>query len=157
MTARRLHQRDRCVDAPGHVVRLRDRVDSEGGNVTLFAVIFMFALYLAVAMVVDGGRVLDARRDVYAAVAAAARAGAAQTVDEANTATFDPTLVRARVERVLAATGYQDGGVVVGAGQVTVSAATHVNYLLFPFGGGRDVTATASVLLLTGVSSAVNR
>jgi Flp pilus assembly protein TadG len=95
----------------------------ERGTVTVFVVSMTVALLLVAGLVLDGGRMISARRDADAVAAAAARAGV-QGLDEAGIrrsggAPVDVFAARARVGRYLAATAYT-GSVDVRGDTVTV-------------------------------------
>jgi Flp pilus assembly protein TadG len=53
-----------------------DRTNDDGYALTMFLVVFSFTFLIITAMVVDGGRILSARRDASNAAFTAARVGA---------------------------------------------------------------------------------
>ena len=81
----------------------------EEGQVTPFVTLLAVALLLCAGLVVDGGRILAARRQAADVAGGAARAGAqAVSVDElraTNRQTLDPGRARADAEAYLAQAG----------------------------------------------------
>lgn len=89
------------------------------GTVTAFAAAITLAMLLAAGLVVDGGRVIDARITAGDVAAAAARAGAQEVVGvRAGVPRIDP----ARAER--AAHAFLAGAGLFGAVQATPEAVT---------------------------------
>ena len=99
---------------------------SDRGTVTVFVVSMTVALLLMAGLVLDGGRIIAARREADAVAAAAARAGA-QGVDETGLrqtggAPVLPADASSRVARYLASTGFTGSTAVTGD---TVSVTVH--------------------------------
>jgi hypothetical protein len=83
---------------------------NERGTITVFVVSMTTALLLVAGLVLDGGRIISARREADAVAAAAARAGA-QGIDEiglrkTNGAPIGNLDAQARVHRYLAGTDF---------------------------------------------------
>ncbi len=99
---------------------------NERGTVTIFVMSITTALLLVAGLVLDGGRVITARREADAVAEAAARAGV-QGVDEEGLRQTTGAPVRAsdaidRVQRYLASTQFTGTATVVGD---TVSVEVH--------------------------------
>jgi len=125
------------------------------GAFTAPAVVLISALFLLASFVSGAGRAFDARRDVRATAAAAARAAAQGSADSLlHGQVIDTAGLQARADAVLAAAGYTAVSVRVDGGRVWVTARGQVHTILpDPFGlNGRDVVATASAEMLVGVN-----
>ena len=117
---------------------------TDAGAVSVFVVIVATALIAVTGLVLDGGRLLAARREAQDIAANAARAGA-QALDEhrlrAGRTVLDPIAamhaVSAYLSRTPAAGTSRDG-----VDTVTVTVHMPVRTLLPGFGGGRTVRAT---------------
>ena len=121
------------------------RFRGEGGSVTAFTVVVLVGLLMAAGLVLDGGRILAARRDAIDVGRGAARAGA-QAVVPPDTSSggvpqVDPAEAGVLARRYLARAGYQ-GDVAVAGTTVTVTVHTRVSMLVFPI-GSRDVRVEA--------------
>lgn len=116
------------------------------GSISVFAVIIVMALILAAGLVLDGARLLAARREAGDIAGNAARAGA-QAVDERalrdGTAAVDPVGGRDAVARHLASTPATGRARIVGD-TVTVAVRMPVRMLLLGLGGVRDTTVGAT-------------
>jgi hypothetical protein len=99
------------------------RRGGEGGQITIFVVIFTVAALLLGALVVDGGFVLAARRRVIVEADAAARAGAdalaADAYRSSGEVVLDPAAAAAAARGFLAAAGHS-GSVEVRGDRVVV-------------------------------------
>jgi nanoRNase/pAp phosphatase (c-di-AMP/oligoRNAs hydrolase) len=124
------------------------------GSVSLLLVALFAGAVLLAGLIVDTGRVLYANADASDLAGKAARAGAQQislTSLRAGTPTLDRTAAAA------AARGYLDrhhvaGTVTVTVDTVTVTAQTHVTYILLAASGrtGETVIQTRSAVALRG-------
>jgi Flp pilus assembly protein TadG len=123
------------------------RLSGARGNVSLFVVILLPALIVCAGLALDGGRQLQARRDVNAAAASAARAAIQMTAPEAAHG-LDPGLAAARAETELGRRGVR-GAATVSGSTVTVTASDSVDNLVLP--GGRTVTGSATARADKGV------
>lgn len=84
---------------------------NDRGSVTVFVVVFTFALLMVGGLVIDGGYTLAAHRRAFNEAEAAARSGA-QAVDmdllrSSGTVQLDPDEARTRAEAYLASTGHE--------------------------------------------------
>jgi Flp pilus assembly protein TadG len=134
----------------------------EDGSITLFAVVIVAGLLIALGLVVDGGRQLAAQRQADAVADQAARAGA-QALDRTllrttGTARLDEAAAAAAARRFLAESG-ADGAVDVTATTVTVRVtATHPTEVLGLIGLARmTVHATGTATLTPGIATAETR
>ena len=143
-----------------HPARTRSRgrrLRGDSGYVTGIVLAILPALLIAAALVVDGGRQIDTRRDVHGVAAVAARAGAQMTPDELFAGQLDPTLAADRAVAVTSAAGYS-ANVTVTENTVTVAVAGTVEFVMLSVVGihRRTVTGTASATVLAGVNEGVN-
>jgi Flp pilus assembly protein TadG len=119
---------------------------SDSGTISVFVVIVAMALIAVAGLVLDGGRLLAARREAQDIAANAARAGA-QALDEAELrsgrAVLAPGAAADAVRAYLARTS-ATGTSRIGVDTVTVTVQMPVRTLLPAFAGGprRTVTAT---------------
>ena len=124
-----------------------NRRRSDEGSITLFAVVIVAGLLIALGLVVDGGRQLAAQRQADAVADQAARAGA-QALDRTilrttGTARLDTAAAITAARQYLAAAGL-DGTVDVTPTTVTVHVtATHATAVLSLI-GLTDMTVHAS-------------
>jgi hypothetical protein len=129
--------------------RLRRARADDDGVVTAFVVVLTTALLACGALVLDGGRVLAARRHAASLASAAARAGA-QEVDVRPSG--GPTLIPERAEA--AARALLDGAgspvadlagvaVTVDGATVTVTVTLHVRARMLGLVGFADTTVRA--------------
>jgi len=123
----------------------------ERGNVSLFVVLLLPALFLAAGLVLDGGRQIQARREAHGHAAAAARAAVQLTDAEVRGGALDPGSAVARAAAELGRLGAA-GAARVSGDSVTVTVTAGVDYLLFPGGGTVRQQSTASPV--TGVTGA---
>lgn len=117
----------------------------ENGSIGVFATVITLALVLVAGLVLDGGRLLAARRQVDDIAANAARAGA-QALDETSLrsggTTVDPVAGRDAVAVYLAATP-ATGTARITADTVTVDARLAVPMLLLGMAGVGTTTVAA--------------
>lgn len=117
----------------------------EDGSIGVFATVITLALVLVAGLVLDGGRLLAARRQVDDIAANAARAGA-QALDETSLrsggTTVDPVAGRDAVAVYLAATP-ATGTARITADTVTVDARLAVPMLLLGMAGVGTTTVAA--------------
>jgi len=131
----------------------------ETGQVTPFVVLMTVALLLCAGLVVDGGRILAARRQATDIAAGAARAGAqAVSIDElrsTNAQRLDPGRARAAAGEYLAQVG-RTGEVDVAGDTVTVRVrvATPMVILGIAGIGQKTVTGTGEARSVRGVQEA---
>lgn len=85
----------------------------ERGAVTAFVVVFAFALLMIAGLVVDGGFLLNARREAINEAEAAARAGA-QAVAGSGSSRLSPAAATQLANAYLTKTGHQGTVEVVG-------------------------------------------
>jgi len=129
---------------------------TERGTISVFVVVVTVALISVAGLVLDGGRLLGARREAQDIAANAARAGA-QALDEdqlrAGRTVIDPTAGAAAVSRYLAQTP-ATGTSSVSGDAVTVRVQMPVRVLL-PLTGTsqRTVTATQRARAVQGVTT----
>ena len=119
---------------------------AEEGSVTVFVTVFMLALLVVAGLVIDGGRMLAARREVANVAESAARAGA-QEIDTGAARTsamvqLDPVAAQRTATSFLAASGY-DGTVTVQANTVHVKVTATRRLFILGIAGMRDATLTA--------------
>lgn len=128
----------------------------EAGNLSVFVVIVTMALLLTAGLVLDGGRLLAARRQAGDIAGNAARAGA-QAVDEhelrSGRAVVDPVDGHDAVVAYLASTPATGDARITGD-TVAVDVRMPVRMLLLGLAGVGDptVTATRQARAATGVS-----
>ncbi len=119
----------------------------ERGSVTVFTVIMTVALLFMAGLVIDGGQILNARREAANVAESAARAGA-QELDEdvartTGATTLDKRSAVATAEAFLAASGHQ--GMATATGDVvTVTVSISQPLLILGIGGLADVTVTGT-------------
>ncbi|MBW3605598.1 MAG: hypothetical protein KY460_11970 [Actinobacteria bacterium] len=117
----------------------------EDGSIGVFATVITLALVLVAGLVLDGGRLLAARRQADDIAANAARAGA-QAIDETSLrsggTTLDPIAGRDAVAVYLAATPATGTARITGD-TVTVDARLAVPMLLLTIAGIGTTTVTA--------------
>ncbi len=119
----------------------------ERGSVTVFVTIMTVALIFMAGLVVDGGQILNARREAANVAESAARAGAQELDEDAARRDGSSVLdVRRAIERsqaFLAANGYR-GTVSSTADRVTVSVQVRQPLLILGIGGLADVTVNGN-------------
>lgn len=119
---------------------------AERGAISVFVTVIALALILVAGLVLDGGRLLSARRQADDIAANAARAGA-QAVDEASmragSAVLDPAAGRDAVAGYLATTP-ATGTVHVAGDTATVSVRLGVRMLLLGIVGVPHATVRAT-------------
>lgn len=128
----------------------------DAGTLSAFAAIVTIALLLSAALVLDGGRLLAARRRAADLAGNAARAGA-QALDEdalrSGRAVIDPVAARDAVAAHLAGTATAWDARVAGD---TIAVAVDVRTGMLLLGivgvGDQTVTATRRVRAATGVT-----
>lgn len=135
------------------------RARRQDGQVTAFVVIMVVTLLLCAGLVIDGGRILAARRQAADVAAGAARAGAqAVSLDElraTNRQVLDPARAEAAASAYLAQAG-RAGTVSVAADTVTVRVKITTPMVILGIAGlvDRTVTGTESARTVRGVSEA---
>jgi Flp pilus assembly protein TadG len=93
-------------DSDGWRVKRIDRKSDDGYALTMFLVVFSFTFLVITAMVVDGGRILSARREASNAAFTAARIGAqSATVDQLGYV-FDEVEAKSRAGAYLNEKGF---------------------------------------------------
>jgi len=121
--------------------------NSEQGSVTVFVTIISVALIFMAGLVVDGGQILNARRQANNIAESAARAGTQQldetTARRDGTIILDQTAARRRAHTYLTATGHT-GTVTTTANTVTVTVRLVQPLLILGIGGLGDVTVTGT-------------
>ena len=131
----------------------------ERGSVTVFVTIMTVTLIFVAGLVVDGGQVLNARRQATNLAESAARAGA-QEIDEDSArndgiALINPTRATQRADQYLAAAGH---GGSVNATRTTVTVTVRLTQPLLILGigglGDVEVTGTGTATPLRGISEA---
>ncbi len=130
----------------------RHRCGGDRGDVMAMTTVLVIFLMLAAWALVSAGQNWGARRDVQAAAAAAARAGAQPTPQEVTGGAvgLDRGAAAARAETVLDSLGVT-GAVTVSGLTVTVTASRPIDYA-FPAPGFPDaVSGTASAIAQRGV------
>ena len=128
------------------------RAHGDEGSVMPMAAILVAFLMLASWALVSASQQWAARRDAYAAAAAAARAGAQADPGQlrAGAVVLDVDGATARARQVLSVTGHT-GTVTVAGEAVTVTVTAGVDYA-FPSPGFADqVVGTATAVVLAGV------
>jgi uncharacterized membrane protein len=128
---------------------------SEHGAISVFVVVVTVAVVAVAGLVLDGGRLLAARREAQDIAANAARAGA-QALDEeqlrAGRTVIDPPAGATAVARYLSQTPATGTSSVSGE-TVTVRVRMPVRMLLPFTGGRRTVTATQRARAVQGVTT----
>lgn len=128
----------------------------DDGTITIFVVITTMALLLTASLVLDGGRLLAARREAADIAGNAARAGA-QAVNEhelrSGRAVIDPIAAVDAVAVYLASTPATGSSRIAGD-TVSVDVRMPVRMLMLGLAGVGDatVTATRQARAVTGVS-----
>lgn len=129
---------------------------SDTGAVSVFVVVMTMALIAVTALVLDGGRLLAARREAADIAANAARAGA-QAVDEQRLRSGRTVLDAAAAADAVAAylgTTPATGTSRASTDTVTVRVRLRTRMLLPLFGSGqRTVTATRQARAVQGVTT----
>ncbi len=126
---------------------MRER--SDRGSVTVFTTIITVALIFVAGLVIDGGAILNARRDAANVAESAARAGAQELDEDAarrdGATLIDPSRAIARAEAFLAAIGVT-GTVTATQTQVSVTVEVHEPLQILGIGGlgGVDITGTGT-------------
>jgi Flp pilus assembly protein TadG len=132
---------------------------NERGSVTVFVTVMTIALIFVAGLVLDGGRILNARRDAANTAESAARAGAQELDEDAmrrtGAAVIDPDRAVARAEAFLAANGYA-GTASATPTTVTVTVSLDISLLILGIGGMADaeVTGTGSAEPQRGITEA---
>jgi len=120
---------------------------SEQGSVTVFVTIITVALIFMAGLVVDGGQILNARRQATNIAESAARAGA-QQLDETAARRDGITILNqqqaARRARVYLASSGRTGSVATTSVTVTVTVRLVQPLLILGLGGLGDVTVTGT-------------
>jgi Flp pilus assembly protein TadG len=135
------------------------RARRDDGQVTPFVVIMTVTVLLCAGLVIDGSRILAARRQAADVAAGAARAGAqAVSVDElraTNRHVLDPGRARDAAYAYLELTG-RPGTVEVAADTVTVHVEITTPMVILGVAGivERTVTGTESARTVRGVTGA---
>jgi Flp pilus assembly protein TadG len=129
---------------------------SDTGTISVFVVVVAVALIAVTALVLDGGRLLAARREAQDIAANAARAGA-QALDEHRLRSGRRVLDASASTRAVAeylAQARASGTSRVTADRVTVSVRMPVRMLLPAIAGrgSQTVTATEQVRAVQGVT-----
>jgi Flp pilus assembly protein TadG len=122
------------------------------GTVTTFAVVVATALLVCLGLVVDGGRLVDARIEAADLAGGAARAGAQELTGlRAGDRVIDPARAEAAARAFLASTG-ASGTVAATPAQVTVTVEVHRGFTLLGLAGlsGRTVRATRTAVPVAG-------
>lgn len=132
---------------------IESRIDREQGSLSLFFVVAMAALFIAIGLVVDGGGKMRTSQRVDAVAAEAARAGAQAITSDALVHGTPPQVEAARA--VTAANDYladagMQGSVQVSGTSITVTATTsYAPIFLSAIGiGDQTVTGQATVELV---------
>jgi hypothetical protein len=120
----------------------------ESGQVTPFVTVLTLALLLCAGLVVDGGRVLAARRQAADLAASAARAGAqAVSIDELRTTNrqlLDPAEATEAAQHYLDVAGHPDGDVSVSGDSVEVRVRLTTPLVILRLVGLGERTVTGS-------------
>ncbi|CAN5859646.1 hypothetical protein BH23ACT10_BH23ACT10_29280 [soil metagenome] len=130
---------------------------AERGSISVFATVIALAMVLVAGLVLDGGRLLAARRQADDIAANAARAGA-QAIDETSLrtggTTVDPVAGADAVAVHLAATP-ASGTARIAADTVTVDVTLTVDMLLLGLAGigATTVSATRQARAVRGVTT----
>lgn len=137
----------------------RGRRGAEGGQITIFFVLFVVAALIVGGLVIDGGLVLAARRRAILQADAAARAGAdavaVETYRSTGEVVLDPDEARAAARSFLAASG-DSGSVEVDGDRVVVVVSLRQRTALLGMIGidGVDVSGRGEARPVRGVVSA---
>ena len=131
--------------------------DDEAGQVTAFVSIIAVALLMAAGLVLDGGRILTAKRQALNEAEQAARAGAQGVAVEdfrgGVSAGADPDRASQQVADYLARIGRSDYSMSVSGDSVTVTVRINRPLLILP-GGSKTVSGTSTARTVGGVSGA---
>ncbi len=133
------------------------RLRSEHAQVTSMMVVMVVALLFFAGLVLDGGRLLAARREVADVATGAARAGAqAMSMDVFNRdgdTRLDTDAARAAASAYLAAAGVVGGDIEVSDAQIQVSVQRPTPMLMLAMLGirAKTVTGTGSAELVRGI------
>jgi uncharacterized membrane protein len=122
------------------------------GTVSAFAVVVATALVLCLGLVIDAGRLVDARIEAGDMAAAAARAGAQEVTDiRAGRRVVHPVRADAAARTFLAAAGAA-GQVASTPSSVTVTVQVHRRFTVLGLAGlsGRTVRATRTASPVSG-------
>ena len=118
----------------------------DDGSITALVAVVTIALILVAGLVLDGGRVLAARRRAQDLAANAARAGA-QAIDEdrlrRGDTVLDPEKSRSAIRRYLSAAA-ASGTAQVSPDIVSVTVSVPVRMLLLSIAGVVDTTVTST-------------
>ena len=130
------------------------RTPDDRGQMMPLATILIVFLIIGFWALVSAGQAWTARRDVYAAAAVAAAAGAQGSLGQLRgrgSGDLDPGVARQRAEQVIAASGYS-GSVSVSGQVVVVTITATVHYALPTPGMPAAVTGSATARAQRGVS-----
>lgn len=136
------------------------RQGAEAGQVTAFVTVVTMALVLATGLVVDGGRLIEAKRRVNNRAERAARAGARALSIEALRSTgnqvIDEGRARTAVRGFLGQVGSEGNVVSVTDDSVTVEVTAPTSLLILGVAGLADqtVTGTGTARNVRGVTAA---
>lgn len=130
----------------------------DGGSISAFLVVMAMTLVLVAGLVLDGGRMLAARREVQDVAQNAARAGAqAVSLSAARNGvtTIDTAQASAAASSYLALTGHTGTSQVAGD-TITVTVTDTVPMLLLSLAGipSRTTSAVEQARIVQGVSGA---
>ncbi len=135
---------------------MRPRRD-EAGQVTAFVAIIAVALLMAAGLVLDGGRILTAKREALNEAEQAAHAGvqglAVEQVRGGATAGADPDRATQQVADYLGRIGRTDYSMSVSGDSVTVTVRINRPLLILP-GGSKTMSGTSTARTVSGVSGA---
>lgn len=134
-------------------------IDDERGQITAFAVAMVLTLLLCAGLVIDGGRILAARRQAGDVALGAARAGAqeisVEPLRETGRLNLDPARARAAAEAFLAQ-AERHGTVAVAGDAITVRVEVRTSMVILGVAGvsDRTVSRTEIARSVRGVSGA---
>lgn len=134
-------------------------VGNERGQVTAFAVAMVLTLLLCAGLVVDGGRILAARRQAGDVAMGAARAGAQEVSDdplrETGRVNLDPARARAAAEAYLSQ-AERRGTVAVTGDAVTVRVQVRTSMVILGLAGvaDRTLSRTETARAVRGINGA---
>ncbi|HVA08060.1 MAG TPA: pilus assembly protein TadG-related protein [Acidimicrobiales bacterium] len=118
----------------------------EGGSLSAFLAVLAVALFVLVGLVLDGGRILSAKRTAMDVAEQAARTGADQlSLDALRAGQFvvDPSAASTAVARYLAAAG-QSGTVEISGSTVVVHVETTVHTVVLGIVGINKISVASS-------------
>lgn len=118
----------------------------ESGSATVWMISVVSATFLLIGLVLDGGTMLRARSDAFAAAGAAARAGAQELDQDAaveGKAVIDPIAAQAAAKEHLRLMGVE-GSVSVEGETVTVTARAQARLQLLRLVSGETSTFSAT-------------